>query len=65
MLANGPRLSPAMVRGVLPELEVTVSDVGEKIRGGDAVESLQPDSQNILLGRSLAGALGVRPAIRC
>ncbi len=60
MLASGPRLSPAQVRGVLPELEITVSDVADKLRGG-VLGDLAAGSQAILLGRNLAAALAVAP----
>ncbi len=57
-LLTGPRRQPAMVRGVTPALEDTVSEVGRKITRGSA-ESLQPGSFNILLGNELALWLGV------
>ncbi len=57
-LLTGPRRQPAMVRGVTPALEDTVSEVGRKITRGSA-GSLQPGSFNILLGNELALWLGV------
>lgn len=60
MLANGVRLSPAQVRGIDPSLEVGVSDVGEKLRGG-TLSSLMAGGQSALLGRNLAASLGVAP----
>lgn len=57
-LLSGPRRQPAMVRGVVPALEDSVSEVGRKLTSGSA-ESLQPGSFNILLGKELALWLGV------
>lgn len=60
MLASGPLLSPAQVRGVVPQLEVSVSEVAEKLRGA-TLDVLASGSQAILLGRNLAATLGVAP----
>lgn len=60
MLANGAHLSPAQVRGIRPELEESVSDVGDKLRGGELAD-LKAGSQAVLLGRNLAATLGVAP----
>lgn len=60
MLANGARLSPAIVRGVIPSLEPGVSDVGQKLRGGE-LGDLTAGSKGALLGRNLAATLGVVP----
>ena len=57
-LLNGPRQQPAMVRGVLPADERTVSVLGDKMVAG-TLESLQPGDFNIVLGRELAAWLGV------
>ncbi len=57
-LLNGPRQQPAMVRGVVPNDERTVSVLGDKMVSG-TLESLQPGEFNIVLGRELAAWLGV------
>src|SRR5690606_20764769 len=61
-LLNGPRQQPAMVSGVVPADERTVSVIGEKMLEGE-LESLQPGSFNILLGRELDAWLGVRAGV--
>ncbi|QOY61892.1 lipoprotein-releasing ABC transporter permease subunit [Lysobacter sp. H21R4] len=57
-LLNGPRQQPAMVRGVVPADERTVSVLGDKMVSG-TLESLVPGEFNIVLGRELAAWLGV------
>src|SRR5690606_284689 len=57
-LLSGPRKQPAMVRGVTPALEDTVSEIGHKLKSGEE-DSLAPGSYNILLGQELALWLGV------
>ncbi|MGV8940137.1 MAG: lipoprotein-releasing ABC transporter permease subunit [Lysobacter sp.] len=57
-LLNGARQQPAMVRGVVPADERTVSVLGDKMVLG-TLESLEPGSFNIVLGRELAAWLGV------
>src|SRR5690606_11964089 len=57
-LLNGARQQPAFVRGVVPADERTVSVLGDKMVSGE-LESLQPGSFNIILGRELAAWLGV------
>ncbi|WP_222564642.1 lipoprotein-releasing ABC transporter permease subunit [Novilysobacter antarcticus] len=57
-LLNGPRQQPAMVRGVVPADERTVSVLGDKMVAG-TLESLVPGEFNIVLGRELAAWLGV------
>jgi len=59
MLAGPRRASGALVRGVVPELEPRVSDVGEKMREG-RFDALQPGQWGIVLGRELAAVLGVQ-----
>lgn len=58
-LLNGPRQQPAMVRGVVAADERTVSVVGDEMVEGE-LESLEPGSFNIVVGRELATWLGVR-----
>jgi lipoprotein-releasing system permease protein len=50
----------AIVRGIDPALEDTVADIGKHMRIG-SLASLRPGEFGIVLGRDLAGALGVMP----
>jgi lipoprotein-releasing system permease protein len=58
MLSAGNRVSGAIIRGILPEQEGTVSDVITHIKAG-SVGSLKDGSYGIILGSDLAYALGV------
>jgi len=58
MLSAGNRVSGAVIRGILPEQEGTVSDVLAHIKAG-SVESLKDGGYGIILGSDLAYALGV------
>jgi lipoprotein-releasing system permease protein len=58
-LLRSSRQEPAAVRGVSPEDEATVSEVGAKMVEG-SLDELQPGAFNIVLGRDLALWLGVR-----
>lgn len=57
-LLSGLRKQPAMVRGVMPELESRVSVLAQKMKSG-AADSLVDGQYNILLGQELALFLGV------
>jgi len=57
MLSKGTRVSGALIRGVLPEMEGGVSDVVSHINGGD-LEKLVEGEYGIILGSELAVALG-------
>jgi lipoprotein-releasing system permease protein len=57
-LLSGPRNQPAMLRGVVPDLEDRVSVLAKKMKRGTAA-SLTDGSYNILLGQELALWLGV------
>lgn len=57
MLSQGTRVSGALIRGVLPELEGGVSDVVSHINGGD-LGKLKEGEYSIILGSELAVALG-------
>jgi lipoprotein-releasing system permease protein len=59
MLGRGGELQPAMVRGVLPEVETQVSGVGEHMVRG-VLGDLAPGSQRVILGASLALQLDAR-----
>lgn len=58
LLSVGPNVRGAMVRGVLPEAENTVVDVGHKMLVGQ-LSDLQPGGFGIVLGVELARQLGV------
>jgi lipoprotein-releasing system permease protein len=60
MLSNGKRVSGALLRGVLPGAEGSVSDVVAHIRGGD-LNLLQEGEYGIILGSELALSLGAGP----
>ncbi len=60
MLSAGRRVSGAMLRGILPEAEPRVSEVGNKMLTG-TLNQLQAGSYSIILGSSLAAYLGVMP----
>ncbi|MGQ0502039.1 MAG: lipoprotein-releasing ABC transporter permease subunit [Panacagrimonas sp.] len=60
MLRMGQQLSGTLLRGILPEDEKGVSDIGKNIKAG-SLESLQPGAYNIVLGWELAQTLGVAP----
>ena len=57
MLSIGNRVSGALLRGVLPEMEGDVSDVVSHINGGD-LGLLEAGKYGIILGSELAIALG-------
>lgn len=58
MLASGRNLSGALLTGVEPELEKTISQVSEHMRVG-SLDELMPGQNAIILGRALALKLGV------
>ncbi|HSD59773.1 MAG TPA: lipoprotein-releasing ABC transporter permease subunit [Burkholderiales bacterium] len=60
MLAFDNRVQGALVRGIVPEQEAKVAEVGEHMRAG-ALSDLKPGEFGIVLGSELARALGVRP----
>lgn len=59
MLTRGRQVSGALVRGVLPDYEARVSDVGEHMLQG-SLDRLVPGEYGIVVGRELAYVLGVR-----
>jgi len=63
MLSAGGAVSGALVRGILPELDPEVSDVGEHMLVGE-LGDLRPGEFGIILGRGLARSLGVMPGDR-
>ncbi|MEA3410572.1 MAG: lipoprotein-releasing ABC transporter permease subunit [Pseudomonadota bacterium] len=58
MLVNGREVSGAIVRGILPEAEPDVSDVGDHMSSGSTLDLL-PGEYGIVLGIELARLLGV------
>ena len=59
MLTRGRYVRGALVRGVLPEEEPQVSDIGKYMIAG-TLDSLRSGEFNVLVGKGLAGALGAR-----
>ncbi|HVT34004.1 MAG TPA: lipoprotein-releasing ABC transporter permease subunit [Nevskiaceae bacterium] len=58
MVKVGSDLSGTMLRGVLPEYEATVSDIGRTMKAGKLTD-LKAGEFKIIIGRELAQALGV------
>lgn len=58
MLSRGNEVAGAIVRGVLPDRESTVSDIGANMVEGD-MASLQPGEYNVLVGSAMARSLGL------
>jgi lipoprotein-releasing system permease protein len=63
LLTSGPTVRGAFLRGVVPELEDTVADLGRNMRRG-MLSSLQSGEYNIVLGDALARSLSVGPGDR-
>ncbi len=59
MLTRGTYVRGALIRGVLPEQEPKVSDIGKFMIAG-TLDSLRPGEFNVLLGKGLSAALGAR-----
>jgi lipoprotein-releasing system permease protein len=57
MIAFGPKVSGALVRGVLPDEERKVSAIGTHLSAG-RLDDLQAGSYGVILGRALAEELG-------
>ena len=60
MLRMSGALSGTLIRGVLPEQEKTVSEIGAHMKEG-RLEDLAAGEYRIVLGSEIARALGVRP----
>jgi len=60
MLAFGSAVRGAAVRGVIPQQEDKVADIGRHMRAGK-LEALRPGEFGVALGADLARALGVLP----
>jgi lipoprotein-releasing system permease protein len=57
MLTAGQAVRGAVVRGILPELEDKVAEIGQHMRAG-RLDALKPGEFGIVLGSELARALG-------
>ncbi len=60
LIARGEDMRGAIVRGISPEDEATVTDLGARLHDS-LFSKLTPGSWNIALGAELARALGVKP----
>ncbi len=60
MLAAGQAVRGAVVRGILPDQEERVADLGKLMRVG-SLDALRPGEFGVVLGIDLARALGVLP----
>lgn len=58
MLTNGQRVNGAILRGILPDYEPRVSEVGDHMLAG-SLDKLVAGEFDIILGRELAQLLGV------
>ncbi|MBM3358981.1 MAG: lipoprotein-releasing ABC transporter permease subunit [Betaproteobacteria bacterium] len=58
LLTHGSAVRGAFVRGILPEDEERVADIGRHMRSG-RLENLKPGEYGMVLGAELARALGV------
>ena len=64
MLSAGGAVRGAIVRGILPDQEDRVADLGKHMRAG-TLDALKPGEFGIVLGADLARALGrAAPATR-
>jgi lipoprotein-releasing system permease protein len=59
MLVNGQNVGGALIRGVLPDQEPKVSDVGAHMKFG-SLDDLVPGEYRIILGNELAITMGLR-----
>ncbi len=59
MLRNGRAITGALLRGVVPSLEPTVSEVGSHMLAG-SLKDLQPGAYGVILGSALARELNVQ-----
>jgi lipoprotein-releasing system permease protein len=60
MLSAGEAVRGAVVRGIVPEAEEKVSDLGTHMRAG-SLDALKPGRFGVVLGVDLARALGLAP----
>ena len=57
LLTHGSAVSGAFIRGIQPEQEERVAEIGKHMKAG-TLAALKPGEFGIILGRELAGALG-------
>lgn len=60
MLRHGQSVTGGLIRGVVPSLESSVSEIGTHMTAG-RLAGLEPGEYGIVLGSALARALGVQP----
>jgi len=60
MVRHGAELTGTMLRGILPEEEIKVSDIGKNMKAG-SLDDLKAGAYNIVIGKELAQALAVVP----
>ncbi|WP_443586372.1 hypothetical protein, partial [Salmonella enterica] len=58
LLARGEDMRGAVVRGILPEAEVGITDLAAQLQRDGTLAQLQPGAWRIVLGGELARALG-------
>ena len=63
LLTTGPAVRGTVVRGILPEEEAKVADIGSHMLAG-RLDALREGEFGIVLGSELARAVGVRPGER-
>jgi lipoprotein-releasing system permease protein len=59
MFARGDSFSGSLIRGIDPAQEGQVADIGKEMKQG-RLEALVPGQFGVVLGRDLAGSMGVR-----
>ncbi|CAH0199086.1 Lipoprotein-releasing system transmembrane protein LolE [Massilia sp. Bi118] len=59
MLLHEDTMKPVVIRGVLPEAEVKVSEIAQQTHARN-LKALQPGSSNVVLGSELARSLDVK-----
>ena len=60
LLARGEDMRGAVVRGVLPEAEASITDLAASLQADGTLAKLVPGAWNVVLGGELARALGVK-----
>jgi len=63
LLSSSTGAAPVTLKGIVPEEERTVTELGRQVEGGEleALRDNQADLPPVLLGRDLAGTLAVGP----
>ncbi len=60
LLARGEDMRGAVVRGVLPEAEASITDLAASLQADGTLAKLVPGAWNVVLGGELARALGLK-----